>query len=1189
MLSKPDFPFLWNPQRLFELNFSRSAGKAWRIAVVCVCALLAAVHPAAAQVVGTGTIQGRVVDPRGAAISGAAVTATDPATGRRYARQTSPDGVYVISALPPGQYNVDFYAEGFSPVHQENIVVNAIDVVGLDMALKVGSETTRIIVTAAPPDLDTENGALDTTIPNSTYTALPVSMGGSPKSPLGFLSLIPGSASGDYGVQNINGGPGNSAFLYQNGLPVTTSEMQGDARNINGATTTEVVDQFQVLTSGIPAYYSGQGVTNLVLKSGTNQFHGDVYENVRNTAFDAAGYFATHPPVEHQNEYGFSVGGPFLKDRLFFFMNLDRYRYINQNQPTLYSLPTDAERGGDFSSLPVPIYDPASTTCTGGVCTRTAFEGNIIKPERISHISSALQAGLPPTINGNPQNNYSNGFVTGNMQNTYMGKLDGTINPVHHAYAMFQTGKVSPLGTPYNGGPQLPLPYASTRAAYQIISIAQAGETWTISPSLVNVFGMQFNQFKTPFINPTAGGNYPEKVGLAGLPQGDPSAEFPGVGFGGPNAPTMWANNGFSQSFSETANSYVYQDNLQWTHGRHSFTFGGQFIAQQENNTQPNTLGGFNFSNTETAGLDAQGATIATTGNSYASFLLGVVDSAGATETSVRETGARYKNYALYAQDDWKLTPKLTVNLGLRYIIAKPYVEVLNRESWFNPTLPNAAVGNYPGALQFAGNGADSCHCSTRVQTHYLVFDPRVGFAYAVTPATVVRGSFTIVHFNGGLLGGNAQSQGVSMLGFSANPSFTSPDAGITPAFNWNNGFPAYQAPPFFDSTLNTGYNTVTGPTGGTVAYDRPDIAGLQPYTENWNLTVSQAFTPTLTMQLSYAGSVSRHIAVNGGSGIYSDQIDPKYMALGTLLQQPATAGTLAAARNIVPGITLPYANFSGSIGQALRPFPQYSSVTDGYAQVGSASYNALQASLQKRMSSGLYFLAAYTWSKNMNVSGGTINFAYAASRSAYNIRAERSINNSDFPHQISLAWVYSLPYGKGRKFGGHNGALDTVAGGWQLSAVQHYTSGAPLGTITGACNVPYASGCYADYNPQYSGNHVRIHGSYGSGAPKGTTPTSYIDRNAFQDARSFTFGTTARTMAYGLRNPWSLNEDVTVGKDFNMAERYTLRLQADAFNVFNRTVFGGIGTNIDSANFGSVSSQANTARHLQFEAYFKF
>lgn len=348
----------------------------WPLAL---CLASVSVIPAAtAQVAGTGTIQGTITDPSGAVVPNATVTATSPATGRTTAQTTSSAGTYVLTALPPGTYVVTVKGQGFPEVRQENVVVNAVSVVGLDLKLHVGDANQNVTVTATPPDINTENGALDTTIQNSTYTALPVAMNGGPKSPLGFLSLVPGSSSGAYGVQNINGGVSNSSFLYVNGLPVTTSEMQGDARNINGAMSTEVVDQFQVISSGVPAYYAGQGITNLVTKSGTNELHGHLYENLRNTAFDAAGYFSTFTPPEHQNEYGASLGGAIIKNRLFFFGNFDRFRFTNGNPPSFYSLPTTAMRNGDFSALPVTIYDPATTKCTNGVCTRDPFPGNII-------------------------------------------------------------------------------------------------------------------------------------------------------------------------------------------------------------------------------------------------------------------------------------------------------------------------------------------------------------------------------------------------------------------------------------------------------------------------------------------------------------------------------------------------------------------------------------------------------------------------------------------------------------------------------------------------------------------------------------------------------------------------------------------------------------------------------------------
>ncbi|ADW70530.1 TonB-dependent receptor [Granulicella tundricola] len=1139
-----------------------------------------------AQAAGTGTIQGTVTDKSGAVVPNAKVTAVSQDTGRTAAQQTSSAGTYVLPALPPGDYSVTVELKGFSPVHQEHVIVNAISVVGLDLSLQAGGAGETVTVTATPSDLNTENGALDTTIPNSTYTALPVAMNGGPKSPLGFLSLVPGVASGDFGVENINGGSSNSSYLYINGLPLTTSEMQGDARNVNGATSTEVIDQFQIISSGVPAYYAGQGITNLVTKSGSNQLHGHVYENIRNTAFDAAGYFSTVTPVEHQNEYGGSLGGALVKDRFFFFGNLDRFKISNGNPPIFYNLPTAAERSGDFSALSVPIYDPASTVCNNGVCTRTAFSGNVIPAARLSSISRQLQSYLPATQNNAIQNNFASSLEGGTTQNMYLGKLDGAINSRQHAFALFQYGKNSPIGLPPNGGPQLPLPYTSSRTALEVIWLGQVGHTWTITPHVINVFGAQFNRFNTPFTSPTNGGGYLGKAGLTGLPSGAPSDNFPSVNFLGPNAPTLWASNNNTENSNTVANSFVYQDNLQWVRGRHSMTFGGQIIAQQEQQTIPNFLSGFNFSNNETAGFAAVNGVSsidATTGNAYASYLLGAVDNAALYDTSVAETGARYRDYAVYAQDDWKITQRLTVNVGLRYIIAKPFVESENRNSWFNPALPNAAVSNYPGAVQFAGNGTDSCHCSTQVDTHYLTFDPRVGFAFSVTPKTVVRGSFTINHFNAGALGGNAQSQGTGLLGYVAQPSPNTPDSGITPAFNWATGFPAYAKPPIFDPTLNAGYNSTTGATGGNVTYNRPDTAARSPYTENWNLTVEQAFTPSLTLQISYAGSQSHFIPINGGVGIYSDQLDPKYMVLGGLLQQSLSPAVLAQAQTIVPTAKVPYANFVGTLGQALRPFPQYNSIYDPFADFGNASYHSLQTRLQQRTSHGLYFLASYTWSKSINNTGAVIAGAEAAPRSAYNLRQERAVAVEDIPQILSIATVYRLPFGRGQAFA-NSGIANAILGGWSISGIVQYQSGTPLGPILASCLVPYTGGCYADYG---KGLTARINGAYGSGGSPSTT--AYINRSAFADPASFTFGNTPRTLAFGLRNPWSLDEDVTVGRDLRITDRWKVRVQADAFNVFNRTVFGGIQTNIDSTNFGAVTLQSNSPRKLQLEGSISF
>ena len=1154
---------------------------------------------ASAQVAGTGTIQGTIQDVSGAVVPGARVEAVESETNLKVTQATSSSGTYSLTALPPGSYTVHVSAPNFRTLTQERVVVNAVTVVGLDLTLQVGSADQTVVVTSAPPDIETENGSLSTTIPNSTYTSLPLALNGAPKNPLGFLSLVPGVAGGDFGVVNINGGPSNTSFLYLNGLPLTTSEMQGDARNVQGSTSTEVVDSFQVISSGVPSYYEGQGITNLVSKSGTNQFHGDLYENIRNTAFDAGGFTplpGTPKPPEHQNEYGGSLGGPILHNRLFFFGNVDRFKIISQNPQVLYSLPTTAERAGDFSALlgqGVTIYDPATTVCNAGVCTRQAFPGNVIPTSRISPIATQLQSYLPATENSGLQNNFQNAYTAGTTQTTYMGKVDTTISDKQHAFFLVQYGNNATVGIPNNGGPQLPEPYGSTRTSAQKIWVAEVGHTWALTSRLTNVFGLEFNRFNTPFLDPTNGGGYATKSGLTGLPSGPASDDFPSISFSGVLSPTFWHSSGNSQNVIQTANSFVFQDNVALVKGKHNIVVGGQAIIQEENTSVPNVINGINFASNETSGFlyskNSNGVITSssadpTNGNAYASYLLGAVDNAGLFDTTIQVSGARYRDYAVYVQDDWKVTPKLAVNLGLRYIIPKPYFETRDRVSFFNPTLPNPAVDNYPGALQFAGNGPDSCHCATNVATHYLTFDPRVGMAYAFTQSTVLRGSFGINHFNGGALGGNAYSQGPSQLGFSASPSFTSPDGGITPAFNWSNGIPAYQLPPFFDPTLNTGYNTTVGATGGGVAYNRPDTAGRMPYTENYNLTLDQAFTRGLTLELSYAGSESHFIGTNGGVGIYSDQIMPQYEALGGLLTTAATPASIAQVQAVLPGFKLPYANFVGSIGQALRPFPQYAGVGDLYADFGAGAYNSLQARVEKRASKGLYFLTSYTWSKTMNDSGGTINFIYGAPRSAYNLHQEWSPSSNDTENVFSGVVVYDLPFGRGHAFG-NTRLSDLLVGGWRFSGIFQYSTGTPIGPVGAPCTVPYAGNCYADYG---TSQVARINGAYGSQRVQNRNAV-YLNRAAFANPAPFSFGNTPRTAPDGLRNPGNAEEDISLGKDFHLVERLTFRLQGDAFNVLNRVIVGGLDTNLGDATFGQFGGQANAPRKLQLEGYIRF
>ena len=1170
------------------------------------------VQPLAAQVSGNGSIEGTVTDTSGNLIAGATVTCTSTATEISVMKTTTSAGFYVVSPLNPGDYTVEFKAQGFGTVRQEHIMVQPIEVAGLNMTLKVGATTEQVTVTTAPPALDTVNGTLDTVLPSEAYESLPVAMNGGPKSPLAFTSNLPTATTDhNYSTFYLAGGGQGASVIYLNGLPDANATIGGDQRPMTAGTSTEIVSESQVILSGIPAFYSGTGVINVVSKSGTDRFHGDVYENVRNTVFDSAPYLAGGVvPLEHQNEYGFSVGGPAIKNHVFFFFNLDRYKLNQGSSPQLVTIPTAAAASGDFSGYGVNIYDPSTTSCSSpGVCTRTQFsyngKKNVIPPGQISNISKVFEASLPAPTNSSLTNNYSSVFANGATQQMYDAKVDWIVNQNHRVYFLMERGKAAPLTI--SGGGGLPLPFGGSLIGYPPqIWLGQIGETWTIKSNLVNILSVQFNQYNSPNIAQTASGKWATKAGLNGIPTGTSADAFPSIVFTGSiAAPQQWGSpNGLPSTDAEDL--YTYEDNVQWTKGKHSFTFGGELANQHLNNGTSNGVYDYYFASTETSDILTGGAPDPNNGLAYASYLLGDVDNSRLVDSTFTDYGMRYRQMAFWGQDDWKLTRKLTVNLGLRYNLIYPNWESENRQSWINSTLPNPAANGNLGALQFAGNGTDSCHCRNLVEMHHLAFDPRVGFAYGANAKTVIRAAFGITHFLGGALGPNGITIGSDAIGFLAFPQVQSPDSGVTPAFNWNNGWPSYVHPPFFDPTFGSGYNTTTGASGTSPFYTFPKTAGRPPYAEMWNFTVEREIVPSLVWDLSYQGSETHLDDIWGGGGVLGNTLDPKYFTLQGLLTQPESPTTLAAARAVFPNASLPYPSFVGSIGQMLLPFPQYGPFnTFGYTNFGSQVYHSLLTTISKKMGNGLFLQGSYVWSKNLGIGGGNVEWITSVLRDQYHPRIDRSYLTEDFPNAIKFAFVYDVPLGRGHKIGGSGDLQDALLGGWRVSGLINYTDGSPLGggfagDGTGGGGINSSRGfipsvattdgaglgsAFADYNPSFTG-HARIGGKISIG--NGAGP--YLNVKAFQDPKPYTFGDTPRYMAFkGFRNPWSKGEDLDLSKDFKLPEKFDLRLQVDAFNVFNRTVLGNIDANIDDPTFGNVSGQINAPRQLQFEVYLRY
>lgn len=1226
------------------------------IAMLAVCCFAALVPEGArAQVGGEGSIQGRVTDPTGAVIPNAIVSATDDATGVVTTRKATGTGNYVISPLPAGDYTVRATAAGFAMLVQKNISVNATQTTALDLHLQVGAASQTVNVTAAPPALDKTDGTLSTTMNNKQYSTLPLSMGGQQRDPTAFVYLMPGVSgagrTGNFNGQSSSSGlsAGQSTQIYMDGIPLATASM-GDNRTVSLSVSVDAVNQFQVITSSSPVEFDGMGTENYVIKSGTNKFHGAISDYIRNTAFDSWGFFdkgltektasgATVPAPktpEHQNEFSATLGGPVIHHKLFFFVSYDRFHYTTKFNASLVTVPTAAERAGDFTAYPEPIYDPTTraqcTAANGGVPCAYQFEGmkngvmtkNVIPSSEISNISKYMQKFLPAPSNSNSSGNFLYAAPEGAGNWEFTSRVDANLSPKQRLSFIVNSGRRGFIGLDYGSHSLLPPPYTNGFNVPETTTTGIVQDTYVLSPHLVNDLKYAYIRFTGSPVNP----NYGNKtyaaaagVGIGGLPPGQASETFPRVDFsGGVDTPLEWMSR---SGYTQAQNTYDILDSMQWSRGRHNVTFGGiyEWINNNGSNfdtqTQPLVL---SESNATTAGYTNSGSlNTGQSGSPYASFLIGAVNSTGMTIQPFSTLGSRWRVFAPYAQDSYRVTPKLTVNYGLRWDFYTPYREVKNRVSFLNPLLINPITGT-PGILQFAGHGYDSCDCSTPVHFYYGNAAPRVGFAYSVDDKTVVRGGFGINYSHQGGVGGRENlNSGISQLGFDASTTYASSNQGGTPAFYLNSNLgalsntslPAYNTGSNISPTVNTG-NYVNsqskGVTAGGMTYGDFRLGGRPPYSETWNFGVQRALTNSLTLSLNYAGSQSHFLPGDLSlRGYYKNQLDPKYLVLGPLLKHvwndvdTKTGDTyLQEAQAILPGIHIPYANFGGShatIEQMLLPFPQYGGINDEWGDVANANYNSLQLTLAERLSHGLTFNFNYTWSKQID-NTGHIRSGYAIPASALASgkswkmdRIDRAQEGS--PQNWNFYGVYELPFGKGG-FGNNSKAVRWLAGGWSLSWIANYSAGGPLEITASGCSAVGQGTCYPNYNPSFSGS-VRENGHWGHGVNHANAGSiHFINKDAFsvtgvQDPNHYQIGDVSRTAPYHLFGPGAYNIDSGLRRTFQITRRVNFVFNAEAFNVTNTVHFSGINTNVTSSGFGTVGRQSNHPRDWQFSGRINF
>ncbi len=1108
-----------------------------------------------------GTITGIVSDPTGGAVGGAKVSALNVETGIPYRTESTETGNYVVPQLPVGTYDLTVESAGFRRFVQRGIAVGIAQTLTLPVRLELGAVEQEVTVSAAASQLEASTSEVGAAVSREKVIDLPLAVSGGIRNPAQFIFLTPG-VSGSIGNTNINGSQSRAKETLLDGSSLASPESGGTGGPYPNV---EALSEFKLIRSNYTAEYgrAGMGFEIFTTKSGTNEFHGSLFEYFRNNVLDARGFFARTRPGNRQNEFGVAFGGPIWipkvyngRNRSFFHFVYSGFRFSQDVANQVVSMPNADFRRGDFTGLtdrngnPMMIYDPATTASGAGGFTRTPFAGNRIPQSRFSGVSSRILPNLPNTFGAGVLNN----FLTfgGNViqQDQFTGKADHIFNEAHRL-SVFIGSTEAPATNPL----RLPVPFTNARTTYNQPRIGRVTHDWVLSPTKLNQFFVGATRTNGGGVIIGANEGWPEKIGLTGVNRG-PGNVFPVVTFN--DGFESWGEAGGGRSRGGQINNTVQiADHFPWNRGRHSLKFGVDFRWMQTNGAEWLwDQGRFNFSSFTTAMPTAAGR--ANSGSSFASFLLGEVDNSFRRIQEIYPSN-RYGYLVTYIQDDWKVNSKLTLNIGLRYEIHRPRIAHRDDLGGFMPELSNPAAGGLLGAVGFLGSGHDRIGRRSFADTDYKNFGPRFGLAYQLNQKTVLRGGYGLFFAPGNAVTALRLSTGFS-FGLSAQPTYASTDQSVTPAFNWDRGFPTnFQQPPFFLPEVANGANVNM--------IGRND--GRTPYIQNWTFSIQRELPEDILLEVSYTGNKGTRL---GNNLITFNELDPRLLSLGTLLTRPVNSPAAIAA-----GIRPPFPGFSGSVAQALRPYPHFQNVDNDSNPNGNSTYHALQIWAQKRMSRGLTFTTAYTFSRSIS-DGDTQAGGGPAGQTYYNRRLEKSISTFDVPHILTFSYIYELPFGKGKPFLNSGGVAGALAGGWAITGIHQYQTGTPI-TLSANNTLPLFNG---GRRPD------AVSGAEKRRAFNDPATDLYINPAAFRTPQPFQFGTSARAYS-DLRTFNVYNESVGLIKRTPIGEKLTLVFRAEFFNVFNRTVFSAPAANISNANFGRVAGQSNAPRQGQLALRLEF
>lgn len=1120
-----------------------------------------------------GGLTGTVVDALGANVPGARLTLKSQATNQELVAETTESG-FVFRGVPPGMYRLEVEKPGFKRFVRDNLSVLTATQAEIAITLEVGATTDSVSVTDNPIALQTSSPEISTILQRQTLLDLPIQIGSGAstiaasgrRQPETFIFLTPGVVGTQWG-KSINGSPEFGQEVLVDGISAQLASNPGFLAQTSPPY--EAIEEFKVQNTLFPAEYGrGFGVINYTLRSGTNSFHGGLFEYLRNDKLDARPFFNRTRPIVRFNEYGGNLGGPVWipklyngRDRTFFNFNYSGLRNSPPLPGNLVSVPTADFLRGDFSrhvdsaGALLPIFDPATTTADG---TRTPFQGNIIPASRISRVARNTIALLPgPDLSG-----YFNNYLARNANpvedDIWSLKVDHLVTSRQRASFVVWRSLNDQFVNSVLGrasGPLGPWFLANTKG-----SNYRANYDITATPTLFIHAGYGYT-----LSNPTR--RLDER-------KGNEIIQLPGIPRDNPGFPTFIVNNTYGGiEFGNSAQqpndpskniSHAWVGSLSWVKGRHQLKFGGEGRLLKFVNfagTQNGGLSGsYVFNNLSTSSLtDPRFNQL---GNGWASFLLGEVFS-GTRFFPMGTRTVQNEFYAYYVDDVWRVSQKLSVTLGFRHEVPTTVRDVDGRQSGFDPALPNPGAGNRPGALRFFGDRI--------VENYYRQFSPRVGVAYSINPKTVIRTGFGIF-FSPGNATQIGQFPGRYNAGFTFPQAFPNTTNGRVAAFNLDQGVPA------FTGTLPNQDPTLLN--NATIDFMNPG-ANKAGYTNSWTFNIQRELPLQFLLDIGYVGSRSLRLP----SGLENlNQVDTSYLRLGNTLNADIASPAAAAA-----GVTAPYPGFRGSVSQALRPYPQYTGVNNLAQPTGFSNYHALQMRAQRRYTNGFSFLLSYTLSKTLvhgaGYSNREIDAAGGAPLDTRNRDLEKRLAAFDRRHVAITSWTYELPFGKGKRWLASSARpLQIALGGWQLNGIHNFRSGAPI-FIGGGGVIPLFNG---GNRPNIRNTNFYTGVDSGEYDPGDTALQRMLDINAWAQPAPFTLGNAAPSYN-GLRTFGSVSEDFSIQKNFAIWEQHRLQFRMEMFNAFNRVNWGGPAANINApANFGRITS-TDPPRSIQLALKYLF